>query len=247
MLEIIKQLQALQELDVIVHGVKQEIEELPNQISEFEDQLKKKNPEIEGYRDRVKILESEKANHEQMLFLEQEKIKKARTRLSGTNIRNTSAYYANQREIEKVKKDVDTIEASLLESMNSLEEANSAIEQLDTEIKDLETSFNETSSEVKARIASLQSEFADDLNRREELTNGINRETLSLYERIHAHFPGNTICRAIDEMCTGCHMHIPPQLFNEVMKSEKVISCPACQRILFYQEEDEASAEAAGS
>jgi uncharacterized protein len=42
--------------------------------------------------------------------------------------------------------------------------------------------------------------------------------------------------------CQGCHMHVPPQLFNQIQRNEQLILCPNCQRMLFWQREgDEAS------
>jgi hypothetical protein len=37
--------------------------------------------------------------------------------------------------------------------------------------------------------------------------------------------------------CQGCHMNIPPQLFNLIQRNEQVIPCPNCQRILHWRPE----------
>jgi predicted nucleic acid-binding Zn-ribbon protein len=36
-------------------------------------------------------------------------------------------------------------------------------------------------------------------------------------------------------ICQGCYMNIPPQLWNEIIRSEKINLCPSCQRILYYK------------
>jgi uncharacterized protein len=40
-------------------------------------------------------------------------------------------------------------------------------------------------------------------------------------------------------ICQGCYMNIPPQLWNEIIRSEKVNLCPSCQRILHYKTPEE--------
>jgi len=35
-------------------------------------------------------------------------------------------------------------------------------------------------------------------------------------------------------ICQACYMNIPPQLWNDVLRNERVNLCPSCQRILFY-------------
>jgi hypothetical protein len=32
-------------------------------------------------------------------------------------------------------------------------------------------------------------------------------------------------------------MNIPPQLYNDLMKEDKLISCPTCHRIMFHETE----------
>ncbi|MGH7828550.1 MAG: C4-type zinc ribbon domain-containing protein [Candidatus Binatia bacterium] len=34
-------------------------------------------------------------------------------------------------------------------------------------------------------------------------------------------------------MCQGCYMNIPPQLWNEILKNERLNLCPSCHRILY--------------
>ena len=36
------------------------------------------------------------------------------------------------------------------------------------------------------------------------------------------------------EMCTGCRVGIPAQDFIDILKSEQLITCGNCQRILFH-------------
>jgi RNase P subunit RPR2 len=53
-------------------------------------------------------------------------------------------------------------------------------------------------------------------------------------------------------VCTGCHMILPIQFANEVRLGEKIVFCPYCSRILFYEEveageEEFFDAEDAGS
>ena len=36
-------------------------------------------------------------------------------------------------------------------------------------------------------------------------------------------------------VCNGCHMNIPPQLYNELQKTKELLSCPNCNRIMYFQ------------
>ncbi|HSE84091.1 MAG TPA: C4-type zinc ribbon domain-containing protein, partial [Thermodesulfobacteriota bacterium] len=70
---------------------------------------------------------------------------------------------------------------------------------------------------------------------REKVTSLVNSDILSMYERVKRK-NGIALVEAKNEVCTGCHMNIPPQLFNEVLTSSRIIQCPNCQRILYSEE-----------
>ncbi len=244
--ETIKQLQSIQELDVTIRDLRKQLEEIPRQKEDINEQVHEKTGQIETLRSQLDNLNKEKDENEKMLFIEQEKMKKQKARLSGSNVRNPSAYYANQREVEKLKKDIDAMEATLLETMQNIEETQNKLEQMEEQKKELESSLEEISKEVEIKVDNISAELDDELDRRKELVENVEPGALALYERIQNHFPGGAICRAMNEMCTGCYMQIPPQLFNEIQRQDNIITCPACQRILYYISEEEQAAEAAG-
>src|SRR5699024_12653507 len=60
---------------------------------------------------------------------------------------------------------------------------------------------------------------------------------IARYEFICTRLPGRVIVPARDGACTGCHMMAPPQVYNELQIGDKVIQCPSCKRILYYEEQ----------
>lgn len=243
-LEVIQRLLILQEVDSAIHRLRKELENKPKFLAEIEFILSQKLRSIEENKNRLKDVESQKNSTEQLLFLEQEKLKKTRSRLTGQNIRNTSAYFANQREVEKVKKDADEIENSLLLILQSIDELNKNISALEAEVGKLENKRDAADAEIKSTTADLTAQLEQNLARRNDLVVGIERDVLSNYERIRTHFPENAVTTALNEMCKACFMNIPPQLYNEVLRGEKIINCPSCRRILYFHSEQEIAKEA---
>jgi len=43
---------------------------------------------------------------------------------------------------------------------------------------------------------------------------------------------GTAVAECRDGICRGCYMATPPQLYNVMLRAEKLIQCPNCQRIL---------------
>ena len=40
-------------------------------------------------------------------------------------------------------------------------------------------------------------------------------------------------------VCRGCNMNIPPQMFNQLLKEEELLSCPTCNRMMYHLPEVE--------
>jgi predicted nucleic acid-binding Zn-ribbon protein len=40
------------------------------------------------------------------------------------------------------------------------------------------------------------------------------------------------------EVCNGCHMNLPPQLYIELQKSFELHSCPNCNRIIYWYNQE---------
>ncbi len=47
---------------------------------------------------------------------------------------------------------------------------------------------------------------------------------------------GIAVVSARSSICSGCNMNLPPQLYNELQRSEELICCPNCNRIIYWDE-----------
>ena len=41
--------------------------------------------------------------------------------------------------------------------------------------------------------------------------------------------------------CLVCHIHIPPQMYNELQRVDRLKNCPNCERIIYWDEEQSRS------
>ena len=47
-------------------------------------------------------------------------------------------------------------------------------------------------------------------------------------------------------ICSGCHIAIPPQVFIDLQRGDKIMSCPNCQRLMYWANDFE-DLQASGS
>ena len=47
---------------------------------------------------------------------------------------------------------------------------------------------------------------------------------------------GLAVVPVVKGVCQGCHMSIPPQLFNLLQRGTTMETCPTCNRIIYWSE-----------
>jgi len=99
--------------------------------------------------------------------------------------------------------------------------------EVDSEKRELETEM----SSVDAIVAELRKE-------RDALVRKVSNEAQARYHTLMEKRNGLAVVNVKNGVCLGCYMNIPPQLFIEVTKNASLISCPSCNRIFCYQEEE---------
>jgi predicted nucleic acid-binding Zn-ribbon protein len=53
------------------------------------------------------------------------------------------------------------------------------------------------------------------------------------YESIRSRRPV-AIAKTHDGTCLGCHMSLPPMMFQKMLQQGEFEQCPSCRRILYY-------------
>src|SRR3989337_908884 len=192
-----------------------DLERYPQEISRYKEETENTKQSLAKAKEELNQTRKRKMESESKLSGNKDKIKKAEVKLF--EIKTYREYEALQKEIGDVKKANADLEEDILKEMETLE-------GLETEVKEKENTLNE---KEKKKMVSL-----------------INPEIHTLYERIRRR-NGVVIVQARNELCTGCNMNIPPQLFNEVLTSKRMIQCPNCQRILYCEETTEGEVQTA--
>jgi hypothetical protein len=62
----------------------------------------------------------------------------------------------------------------------------------------------------------------------------IDKTHLEKYEFLRNRLQGLALAEARQGACLVCHIHIPPQMYNDLQRRDRLITCPSCHRILYY-------------
>lgn len=232
----IKILWELQQVDTEILSLEKKKSEIPAKKGQLEVQLKSLEEEKafkEENRDKVI---AEKERREKEIVQENEKIKMVEARLS--HIRNQKDYLEIRKKIELAKKSNKLREDEVI---NKMEE----IENLNKELEDFMVQYNAEKEKILQgillydnEIKELENTIEEILKKRNNIVANLDTEILKTYEHLRKNCRGSGVSRARNESCEGCFMNLPPQLYNMVIKGDKLYHCPFCQRYLIYIPEE---------
>ena len=236
MLDEIKSLLPIQEIDSEIYKIDNLLTEIPTKLNNLDAEINRKKEEISAISKEYESLVLSDKEKEIELSKSEETLKSLQAKLF--QVKTNKEYSALQDEISNLKQKISSMEDEILTLLDMVEDAkkkkDNAREQIEAEIKKIE----EKKQEIVREQKELESKLTELKEKRDELTSGINKELLSIYEKILQHRGGKAICKVGKEgVCTGCYLSLPPQVVNELMIGKKLIYCEGCGCILYYSED----------
>ena len=237
MKDLLEDLIALQEVEIEIFKAEDGLRELPKEVSEIESiitarkrSLDSADEEIASYEERKAPLEVELKENQALLDAADARIKRIKT---------NKEYLAMQREIDLAKKRKADLEEQVLTIMEKIEKKTSERERIRTSFETDKVILNEKMGKLKTLMKELEAVLAEYKGKDDRLRKIVDKSLLSKYDRIKQSKKGLAVVECFEGVCRGCHMHIQPQLFNELIRGDRLINCPACQRILYVKAEEE--------
>jgi predicted nucleic acid-binding Zn-ribbon protein len=224
-------LEALSAIDVEVRRIDEQLEKHQKGLSGMRTDLRALEDRLKV--DRETLSEMDRTRSELGTELRQmtQQIEKSREKLSRS--RNERESNAAQRELEELRK-LQRDREDEIEKLNTLtESARSAIETGDTKRGSLSEVLAGSVEGVTSTLADLERDKATRLEERGNLVPKLPTMVYRRYESIRTRRP-YAIAKTHDGTCLGCHISIPPMMFQKMLRQEEFEQCPNCRRILYY-------------
>jgi len=130
--------------------------------------------------------------------------------------------FANE-EIARLDAIVEAKEAELAEAKEKLAAEQDEINEMQTLINNNIEEFNKQRAEISEARA--------------ELVPKIDNKISIFYEKIKRWAKDTAVVPVRKQACYGCFMKINDKTYSEVIRSEEIVTCPHCGRILYKEEE----------
>lgn len=233
----IEALAALQRVDQSLRENTQAVEAGESRVAALEQAVEAQTAVTASAREELAALGTRQRDLEGRLAVAESKMKDRRMRI--TRIRNDKELGLAKREVDLLKEETAALETELIGVLEQVEAATARTAAAEEELARLTAARETEAAELRDTIARLGADIARDRARRDELIGDVDGELRRRYEMIFSRRGGVAVVVIQRGICTGCHMNIPPQLFNQIQRNEQVILCPNCQRMLYWQPERE--------
>ena len=235
MSDLISLLKKLQDIDSRIMEKSLFIEKVPLRIHEVDEPLTRANLELEKEKQHNEALLRKRREKEKILEEVGERIKKMKSRVA--DIKTNKEYQAHLKEIESSEAEVAKIEEEILVVMEDLDNAAKVAKEREEKVARETEKVNAFKKQLDLEIEKHQKELSLLEAERADMGRLIDPEVYRLYMKLLKTGGGVAVTRTKNEICLGCNMNIPPQLFVEIKKKEEIFQCPQCGRIL-YSDED---------
>jgi predicted nucleic acid-binding Zn-ribbon protein len=230
------QVEILASLQTVDREIKQHHGRRQNLLSE----LKAKELEVQNRKKEIDKLtaaltEAEKQRQEKERVLQDESKKATDRRMRMNRIKNAKELAALQREIDLIKQNNAEREEELIKLMDEIERARAVVQIKQEEAAELQADWERSQSELSAQLSGIDEAVSEAAARRQMIAAKVAKDLISRYEMIFSRRGGTAVVEVSGGICQGCYMNIPPQLWNEIIRNDKVHFCSSCQRILYYK------------
>jgi hypothetical protein len=228
----INNLLELQTLDLEIRTLTLSQQELPVSLEQVEAQRTQIQESLAAKKTRLEELQQNQRHLDSEVALLIEGISRSRQRLM--EIKDNIEYKAMLREIAFKEDRKDQMETELLQVLDAIEQQKAEVARDEEALQVLDQDLDRQKAEIAAEMAQLDGKIGAMNQDRGKLLSAIKPSLLKKYDFIRDKRQGVAVAEVCQGVCQACHMNIPPQQFIELQKEIEILTCPHCQRIIYW-------------
>lgn len=232
MLEDLKTLVELQNVDSQLLALEKAKGDLPHRVVELKSQLDQLAALRGQKAEALQAAQSGRRSAEGELQMAKERKKKYDNQLY--SVKNNKEYDAVTAEIEAAAAEIDETETIILEAIEQEETLQKELAEQDERLKVLRSEYDEQEAILTARKAETRSMAEALQSQRDSLVVKLRKPMLSAYQRILNGKDGLAVVEVVRGSCGGCSTRIPPQRVMEIREMSQIHYCESCGRILVW-------------
>lgn len=230
----IEQLVVLQHVDDEIIVLERELEAAPRELADLEESLQDHRDRMAQIDEKLDILKAQQAKLEDEIGEDSSRVKKSKNKLM--MVGNTKEYHAMMREMDSLEKLNRMREEEKIAVIEELSRQSDARGVVGEEMAVVQEEYDAKKATLDERVAKAQKRLDTLSKKRAKAGKVVPAPILGRYEFIRERMANPVIVAVAGGVCGGCNIMIPPQSYNELQKGTQILSCPNCQRLIFWEE-----------
>ena len=230
----IEQLVALQQVDHEIFDIKGEIRKLPEEVTEMEKKFSAIEAERVKIVDKMEYLTSQEKRVNADIEEDARQIEDSKNKMM--QVENTREYHAMIREVDNMERANRTREEEKMILMEEIQRQQDLFADVDGRYNEIKQEYDVKNESLQEKLDELNSKMDSLMGHRSASAQEVPPPVLARYEFIRERLENPVIVPVISSVCTGCNIAIPPQTFIELQKIQQILSCPNCQRLIYWKE-----------
>ena len=227
----------LQSLETEIRNIRLVLDQVDERTRRLDAQLKEFSDAVESGKGLLQELNKRYRAFESELQTIQGRIDKSHEKLRA--VKTNKEYQAGLKEIEDLRIIGSKIEDEMIAGLDQIEQASATLKthqaRLDAragEIRSDKECVLEEAAAARVRLERVEAEAR-------QVAETVAASVLVLYRRVKSAKADELGVAAVHAAtCRGCNVNIPPQMYNDLQRNDRLKHCPNCDRIIYWEEED---------
>lgn len=235
--DVISQLIALQKIDLQLDTIDNEIQQEQEALDKQSAMLAQRESDMDDLHEQINELEKERRTLDLELGEELAHVKSRQSKMM--QVQTGREQTALLKEIEDGKQNIKEKEDKIVSIMAEVESLTAQITRQQELLQDETKSLAEATTKTKEAIEAISKSKQTLSNKRQKQANEVEGKLLNKYTILRERRNGMAVNNVLAGVCQGCFMSIPPQQYNTLLRGDRHLDCPVCQRIIYHLPADE--------
>ena len=234
--QTLEQLIKLQEIDQRLLEIKEYMGDLPLTVEAQENELSSLKLDNEEKESRLQEIGKDIRHHESEISDFNSKLEKYKEQLF--LVKSNKEYDAISQEIDHMKETISTSEDVQLKFEEEKGEIEELIKLNSNKLESIADSLNINRVDLQSALDETTSEQTELVDNRDKIFKNVDSSYLKIYEELRLSRDIG-LAPILGKACGGCYAQLPPQTVIEIKENDKIISCPSCSMLLFWDGAEE--------
>ena len=227
-------------------------------ISNIDKEIDNFGPRVNEINKELNVVLDKKSSLEQKLLELEDEIKDAKLKVQKNELHlqelndkiqdlsKKSGQIKTEKELKALNLEEEIAKEQITFANEEIERHNKIIkskiddnDEIKTKIAELDAEAKEISNNAASRLADLEQQKQKVYESRNILIAEMDQKIISFYEKIRRWAGNNTVVEVKKQACGGCFIRLNDKVYSEVIKSDDIVSCPHCGRILYIKPQED--------